>query len=136
MARKRRNSHLDAEAVNDLLKKLAKDVQLELTGSLHFHAFRKLFMRTGVELGCNHWAIKMLVGKAVTSSDLTYISQAQLSETFLKIANVLRINEPRSNAKIPALEKAVEIVMEVQKEELLEKVKRARFSTLCPCCNI
>lgn len=121
---KRRNSHLDAESVNDLLKKLAKDTQLELTGSLHFHAFRKLFMTTGVELGCNHWAIKMLVGKAVNSSDLTYISQAQLGETFLKISNVLRISEPQSNAKIPTLEEAVEIVMEVQKEELLEKVKK------------
>jgi len=121
---KRRNSHLDAESVNDLLKKLAKDAQLELTGSLHFHAFRKLFMRTGVELGCNHWAIKMLVGKAVKSSDLTYISQAQLSETFLKISNILRINEPQLNAKMPSLEKAVELVMEVQKEELLVKVKK------------
>jgi len=121
---KRRNSHLDAESVNDLLKKLAKDAQLELTGSLHFHAFRKLFMTTGVELGCNHWAIKMLVGKAVNSSDLTYISQAQLSEAFLKISNVLRINEPQPNARMPSLEKAVELVMEVQRQELLEKVKK------------
>jgi len=120
---KRRNSHLDAESVNDLLKKLAKDAQLALNGSLHFHLFRKLFMTTGVELGCNHWAIKMLVGKAVNSSDLTYISQAQLGETFLKISNVLRINEPQSNAKIPTLEEAVELVMEVQKRELLQKVK-------------
>jgi len=121
---KRRNSHLDAESVNDLLKKLAKDARLELTGSLHFHAFRKLFMTTGVELGCNHWAIKMLVGKAVNSSDLTYISQAQLSEAFLKISNVLRINEPQPNARMPSLEKAVELVMEVQRQELLEKVKK------------
>jgi len=121
---KRRNSHLDAESVNDLLKRLAKDAQLELSGSLHFHAFRKLFMTTGVELGCNHWAIKMLVGKAVKSSDLTYISQAQLRETFLKIANVLRIIEPATNTKIPTLEEAVGLVMEVQKQELLEKVKR------------
>lgn len=121
---KRRNSHLDAESVNDLLKKLAKGAQLELTGSLHFHAFRKLFMTTGVELGCNHWAIKMLVGKAVKSSDLTYISQAQLRDTFLNISNVLRINEPQSNAKAPSLEEAVDLVMEVQKQELLEKVKK------------
>ncbi len=121
---KRRNSHLDAESVNDLLKKLAKDAQLELTGSLHFHAFRKLFMTTGVELGCNHWAIKMLVGKAVDRSDLTYISQAQLRETFQKISNVLRIHVPQPKAKIPALEEAVDLVMEVQKEELLEKVKK------------
>jgi len=42
----RQNSYLDAESVNDLLKKPAKDAQLELTGSLHFHAFRKLFMTT------------------------------------------------------------------------------------------
>jgi len=121
---KRRNSHLDAETVNDLLKKLAKDAQLELTGSLHFHAFRKLFMTTGVELGCNHWAIKMLVGKAVKSSDFTYISQAQLRDTFLKIQDVLRINKPQPNTKIPSLEKAVDLVMEVQKQELLEKVKK------------
>ncbi len=121
---KRRNSHLDAESVNDLLKKLAKDAQLELTGSLHFHAFRKLFMTTGVELGCNHWAIKMLVGKAVKSSDLTYISQAQLRDTFLRISNVLRIMEPQPNAKIPTLEEAVDLVMKVQKEELLVKVKK------------
>jgi len=81
-------------------------------------------MTTGVELGCNHWAIKMLVGKAVNSSDLTYISQAQLSEAFLKISNVLRINEPQPNARMPSLEKAVELVMEVQRQELLEKVKK------------
>ncbi|MFB0514480.1 MAG: tyrosine-type recombinase/integrase [Candidatus Bathyarchaeia archaeon] len=117
---KRRNSHLDAESVNDLLKKLAKDARLELTGSLHFHAFRKLFMTTGVELGCNHWAIKMLVGKAVTSSDLTYISQARLSETFLKISDVLRINEPKTNAKIPALEQAL---TSLEKENMLLKTR-------------
>jgi len=125
---KTHNSHLDAESVNDLLKKLAKEAQLELTGSLHFHAFRKLLMTTGVELGCNHWAIKMVVGKAVNSSDLTYISQAQLRETFLKIANVLRISEPQTNAKIPTLEEAVELVLEVQKKELLQKVKELWYA--------
>ena len=39
---KRRNNHLDAESVNDLLKKLAKDAQIEPTGSLHFHARARL----------------------------------------------------------------------------------------------
>lgn len=117
---KRRNSHLDAESVNDLLKRLARDAQLELTGSLHFHAFRKLFMTTGVELGCNHWAIKMLIGKSVNRSDLTYISQARLSETFLKIANVLRIEESETIAKIPALENAL---TSLEKENMLLKTR-------------
>lgn len=121
---KKSNCKLDAESVNDLLKKLAKDAQLKLTGSLHFHAFRKLYMRTGVELGCNHWAIKMLVGKSVKSSDLTYISQAQLQETFLKINNVLRLQNRQHTTKIPSLEETLGLVLDVQKQELLQKVKK------------
>ena len=67
---------------------------------------------------------KMLVGRTVKSSDLTYISQAQLREASLKIANVLRINEPKPNAKMVSLKEAVDLMMEVRKEQLLKKVEK------------
>lgn len=75
-------------------------------------------------MGVNSWNARLLVGKAVEKSIATYINGVQLKEDFLKISNVLRINEPQPNPKMPSLEEAVELVMQVQKEELLEKVKK------------
>lgn len=119
-----RQGYLDEETINWIIKGLAEKARIQLTGSLRFHCFRKLFLRTAAELGINAWNAKLLVGKSVEKSIATYINGVQLREDFVRISNVLRINEPQSNAKMPSLEEAVELVMQVQKEELLGKVKK------------
>ena len=119
-----RQGHLDEETVNWILKDLAEKAKMQLTGSLRFHCFRKLFMRTAAELGVSSWNAKLLVGKAVEKSIETYINGVRLKEDFVKISNVLRVNEPQQNSRMLTLEEALELLVEVQKEELLEKVKK------------
>jgi hypothetical protein len=81
-------------------------------------------LRTAAELGVNAWNAKLLVGKSVEKSIATYINGVKLKEDFVKISNVLRVNEVPQNSKMLTLEEAVNLVAQVQKEELLEKVKR------------
>jgi hypothetical protein len=47
-----------------------------------------------------------------------------LKEDFVKISNVLRINEPQTSSGMPTLEEIVNLVAQVQREEMLEKVKK------------
>jgi len=119
-----RQGHLDEETVNWALKDLAEKAKVQLIGSLRFHCFRKLFLRTAAELGVNSWNAKLLVGKSVEKSIATYISGVRLKEDFVKISNVLRINEPQTSSGMPTLEEIVNLVAQVQREEMLEKVKK------------
>jgi len=81
-------------------------------------------LRTAAELGINRWNAKLMCGKSVSRDIETYINGVQLRQDFIKVSNVLRISEPQLNLKIPSLEETVELVMQVQKQELLEKVKK------------
>jgi integrase len=119
-----RQGHLDEETINLILRNLAEKAGLQLTGSIRFHCFRKLFLRTAAELGVNSWNAKLLVGKAVESAIATYINGVRLKEDFIKISNVLRINEPQSSLRSPTFEEVLDLVSEVQKDDLREKVKK------------
>jgi hypothetical protein len=119
-----RQGYLDEETINLTLRNLAEKAGLQLTGSIRFHCFRKLFLRTAAELGVNSWNAKLLVGKAVESAIAMYINGVRLKEDFMKISNVLRINEPQSNLRSPTFEEVLDLVSEAQKDDLREKVKK------------
>ena len=58
---------------NIMLRRLAKEAHLALTGRVHFHKLRSWVISGLSRAGFNEFQIKFCVGKAIPSSDLTYL---------------------------------------------------------------
>ena len=88
---------MSVEGFGRWLKTLAHKAGIK-TGSqkLTFHCFRKLLMQAGIEQGVGLAAVKLIVGKAVASSDQTYIVQTNLEDHFVKIARYLNVTQVES----------------------------------------
>lgn len=111
------------DAANDILEKYAKVAKIPFKPT--FHDFRRTFISTGSNLGISQYHLKALTGKAIGSDMQGYLLDQDLKKSATKIQDALKITETRSNnGRVVTLEKAVELVMEVQKQELLEKVKK------------
>lgn len=81
-----RNGKIDEEALNKILKGLAKRAGINLRGSLTWHEGRRLFLRVASEQGINQWSARMLVGKAVPKDILAYVNGVELRNDFLKMS--------------------------------------------------
>jgi len=65
------------EGVNKMLRRLAKDAQLVVTGRVHFHRLRGWVMSGLSRAGFNEFQIKYLMGKAIPLGDMTYLQTLQ-----------------------------------------------------------
>jgi integrase len=91
---------IDEDTLGQTLKALAKKAGIIIPASkqLTFHAFRKLFISTGKNVGVSDDVIKALCGKSVDSDIRTYMVTIQWREAFSKIADVLKIQQmPNKN---------------------------------------
>jgi hypothetical protein len=61
------------EGANLILKRLAKEAGLALTGRVHFHKIRGWAMSGLSRAGFNEFQIKYIVGKAIPLRDMTYL---------------------------------------------------------------
>ncbi len=68
---------MTAEGVNKMLRVLAKNAQLTVTGRVHFHKLRGWVMSGLSRAGFNEFQIKYLMGKAIPLSDMTYLQTLQ-----------------------------------------------------------
>jgi site-specific recombinase XerD len=69
---------LGAEGVNKMLRRLAKDAGIVVTGRLHVHKIRGWVMSGLSRAGWNEFQIKFLVGKAIPLRDSTYLQTLEL----------------------------------------------------------
>lgn len=68
-----RRGRLKPESVNDAIQRLAEESGISLIGSIRFHLFRKFLMNTLATNGLNEFEVKIIVGKKVPLTDLTYL---------------------------------------------------------------
>ena len=86
---------IDTDTINRILRSLAEKAKVKITKNkrLRFHCFRKRFLTTCADLGIDLNIAKLLCGKDVELSMLTYLSEVQHREAFIRIYRVLKLTE-------------------------------------------
>jgi integrase len=134
------HNHLDPESVGDVLKSLAKKANVTIPKGkrLRFHAFRKRFLSTCADLKIDVNTAKLLVGKDIESSMLTYLSEVNHKKAFLEIKTVLNLTNGRMKSTVDAkdaeieklkkqnedLQRQMNILAMMLKKELLEEAQK------------
>ena len=123
-------SHISDVTVNQRLRDLARDAEIKIGNKkLHWHLFRKMNISQAKNLGIDPDAIKVMVGKAVPKSLLTYMTDINIIGAFKKLQTVTRIKgeliKPEAENQLIALGKAV-ADMQARIEELEEMTKWQR----------
>jgi len=74
------------EGANLILKRLAKEAGLALTGRVHFHKIRGWVMSGLSRAGFNEFQIKYVIGKAIPLRDMTYLQtlEQEIEERYPK----------------------------------------------------
>lgn len=134
------HNHLDPESVGDILKSLAKKANITIPKGkrIRFHAFRKRFLSTCADLKIDVNTAKLLVGKDIESSMLTYLSEVNHKKAFLEIKTVLNLANGRMKSTVDAkdaeieklkkqnedLQRQMNILAMMLKKELLEEAQK------------
>lgn len=63
------------DTLNDILKAMVKEADIVTTGSIRFHLLRKFLMGELSGAGLNEFEQKIIVGKAIPVTDLTYLQK-------------------------------------------------------------
>jgi len=73
--RKKRNlwNGLTRDGLNKILKRLTKEANIATIGRVRWHLLRKWLMSTLSRSGLNEWQTKIILGKAIPTTDLTYL---------------------------------------------------------------
>ena len=61
--------------LNNILKRLVEESNIVTTGSVSWHLLRKFLMSQLSDAGLNSFEVKIIVGKAIPVTDLTYLHQ-------------------------------------------------------------
>jgi len=64
---------ITSRAFNDILKALVNEANIVTIGKIRWHLLRKWLMVTLSNAGFGEWEVKLVVGKAIPSSDMTYL---------------------------------------------------------------
>ncbi|MCK4320722.1 tyrosine-type recombinase/integrase, partial [Candidatus Bathyarchaeota archaeon] len=90
-----KEGYFDPESINRILRKLAAkaNVMIPKTKRLRFHAFRKRFLSECANLRVDVNTAKILVGKSVSKDMLTYLSEVEHRESFIRVHQRLRLTE-------------------------------------------
>lgn len=107
-------SSINDQTVNDVLQNLAKKSGLKIPNGkiLRFHCFRKRFLSTCADCSIDENLARILVGKAVDISMLTYLGESNLKNAWLKVKEKLTLTNGsikssmnQKDARIEQLEK-------------------------------
>lgn len=118
--------YLDPETVGDILKGLAQKAKINIPKgkNLRFHCFRKRFLSTCADLKIDVNTAKLLVGKDVENSMLTYLSEVEHKTAFNEVKSVLTL----MNGKRTVIE-AKDVEIEKLKKEVEELKTYIRVMT-------
>jgi len=108
--------------INIMLERACKVAGIS---KINQHLLRKVWISKAIDLGLSEIVIKVLTFKSVDESMLTYwLNRTELRDHWKKVVGALPLEATRVYVRLPSIEEAVELVMEVQKQELLGKVKK------------
>jgi len=102
-----REGYFDPESINRILKDLAAKAKIKIPKRkrLRFHSFRKRLLSECANLGIDINIAKILTGKHVAPDMLTYLSEVEHREAFIKVHERLRLTEtPMRKTKETATE--------------------------------
>lgn len=87
--------HYDEESINRNLRLLAEKTKVRIPQHkrLRFHAFRKRFLSECANLHIDINTAKVLVGKSVSESMLTYLSVVDHRQAFIRLHERMRLTE-------------------------------------------
>jgi len=87
--------YYDPESINRTLRELAEksNIKIPKAKRLRFHAFRKRFLTECANLSIDVNTAKILCGKDVEESMLTYLSEVEHREAFIRVHERLRLTE-------------------------------------------
>ena len=90
-----REGYFDTESINRILKDLAAKANIRISKRkrLRFHAFRKRFLSECANLHIDVNTAKILVGKHVEKDMLTYLSEVEHREAFIRVHERLRLTQ-------------------------------------------
>jgi hypothetical protein len=70
---------LSEVALNEVLRRLVKESNVQTIGNVHFHLIRKWLMNALSDSGLNAFEVKLILGKEIGISDLTYLQTLKKS---------------------------------------------------------
>jgi len=94
--------HYDEESINRNLRTLAEEAKVRIPQHkrLRFHAFRKRFLSECANLHIDINTAKVLVGKSVSESMLTYLSDVDHRQAFSRLYGRMRLTEKPITYKV------------------------------------
>jgi len=88
----RAQGHMDEETVTARIRDLARDAGIELGNmKLRWHCFRKMIISQAKNIGTDPDIIKLMVGKSVKKSMLTYMTGVDVKTAFKNLQEVLGV---------------------------------------------
>jgi integrase len=112
----KKNKPISKSQMGNLLRDLAEKAEIKVTNgkSLSFHCFRKMFLSAAIDSGVGLTVGKILCGKTVDSSDITYLTTVKLKQHFIQLKKFLMIDvQPGvEEEKVDLLKKAVSRLQE------------------------
>jgi hypothetical protein len=66
---------LTQDGLNKVLKRLVREAAITTTGRIRWHLLRKWLMNTLSRNGLNTWEVKVVLGKTIPTTDLTYLQK-------------------------------------------------------------
>lgn len=136
-------AQLSKDTVNRTLRDLAQkaNVTIPKNKRLRFHSFRKRFLSTCANLQIDVNTAKVLCGKTVEKSMLTYLSEVEHKKAFLKVQTVLRLTErltiktrkPMSEIEkeLEDLKRLVHGILALGGEDMIDKARElAKIETM------
>jgi integrase len=118
------HNHLDTETVGDILKNCAEKAKIEIDKSkrIRFHCFRKRFLSECANLKIDVNTAKILCGKDVEDSMLTYLSEVEHVKAFKELKTVLNMSNGAMRSTLDAKDTQItELRSEVEKLRLAMK---------------
>lgn len=116
--------HLKGEAVNYKLREAFKKAKIRIPKGkrLRFHAFRKRFLSTCANSKIDVNIAKILVGKSVERSMLTYLSEVEHKNAFLEVKETLPLTNGRIKGEVELKDKEIaKLKRELEETRLLLK---------------
>lgn len=126
---------IDADTINRTLRKLAEktNVHIPKHKRLRFHAFRKRFLSECANLHIDVNTAKILVGKNVEESMLTYLSEVDHKEAFIRLHARMRLtempmekstkSEGQLQTEVKRLNRLIHAIIALSSDQLVEKAK-------------
>lgn len=130
-----RDKFIDTDTINNVLRTLSEKAKIRMPRNkrLRFHCFRKRFLSECANLSVDINTAKILVGKNVEKDMLTYLSEVEHKEAFLKVHQKLRLTETEMRKrrettselerKVEDLQRLVHGVIALGGKDLVEKAK-------------